>query len=33
MEIYLISSAMPFFLSAFFLHRPLHAENMEQTIL
>ena len=32
-EICLISSAKPFFLSAFFLRRPFHAENMVQTIL
>ena len=32
-EICLISSAKPFFLSAFFLPRPYHAENMVQTIL
>ena len=32
-EICLISSAKPFFLSAFFLRRPFHAENTVQTIL
>ena len=32
MEIYLISSAMPFFLSALFLHRPLHAKKNERAV-